>query len=177
MGTAGATKHATRGDSLEACRFPKTLRLWHTFFQRACDVHHTSRGCDWPAVAASRALLLHRHGAAFSKPLGLRIGDRRRRRGHRIALADGRYGSQSVGNWMRARCDEVGLPQCTSHGVRKIAATKGAEGGATVHRLMSIFDWVTLQQAEAYTREANRRRLAQSSMHLLAAPFASGGPH
>jgi len=78
---------------------------------------------------------------------------------------------------MRARCDEVGLPQCTSHGVRKIAATKGAEGGATVHRLMSIFDWVTLQQAEAYTREANRRRLAQSSMHLLAAPFASGGLH
>lgn len=89
------------------------------------------------------------------------------------------FSAKGFGERMRKWCDEAGLPQCTSHGVRKIAATICADGGATVHHLMSIFDWVTIKQAEAYTREADRRRLAQSSMHLLAAPFTltSGGLH
>ena len=92
------------------------------------------------------------------------------------------FTAKGVGNYMRNRCDEAGLPQCTSHGVRKIAATIVAENGASVHQLMAIFDWVTLQQAETYTREASRRRLAQDAMHLLATPFTAntataGGLH
>lgn len=91
------------------------------------------------------------------------------------------FTAKGVGNWMRNRCDEAGLPQCTSHGVRKISATMVAEGGASEHQLMSIFDWATPTQAATYTREANRRRMAQDSMHLLAAPFSfnaeTGGLH
>jgi integrase len=91
------------------------------------------------------------------------------------------FSDKGFGNWMRARCDEAGLRRCTAHGVRKIGATILAERGATEHQLMSIFDWSTPAQAATYTREANRRRMAQDSMHLLAAPFTfnaeTGGLH
>ena len=35
------------------------------------------------------------------------------------------------GNWFRERCDEAGLPQCSSHGLRKLAATRLAEAGCS----------------------------------------------
>jgi len=35
------------------------------------------------------------------------------------------------GNWMRDRCDEAGLPQCSSHGLRKLAATRLANAGCS----------------------------------------------
>jgi integrase len=73
------------------------------------------------------------------------------------------------GNKMRQWCDEAGLPQCTAHGVRKAGATIAAENGATAHQLMAIFGWDTLKQAEVYTKAANRKRLAENSMHLIEA--------
>jgi len=51
--------------------------------------------------------------------------------------------------------------------VRKIAATRAADNGATVHELMAIFGWKTIAMAEVYTREANQRRLALASTHNL----------
>jgi len=42
-----------------------------------------------------------------------------------------------------------------------------AERGATAHKLMAIFGWRTIKQAEAYTRAADRKRLAGDAMHLL----------
>lgn len=55
----------------------------------------------------------------------------------------------------------------SAHGVRKIAATRAADNGATVHQLMAIFGWTTTQMAELYTKEANRRRLAREAAHML----------
>lgn len=78
----------------------------------------------------------------------------------------------SFGNWFRARCDEAGLPQCSAHGLRKVAATLAAEAGATPHQLMSMFGWRSLAEAERYTRAAERRRLAASGMSLLQAGLA-----
>lgn len=63
----------------------------------------------------------------------------------------------------RAWCDAAGLPQCTAHGIRKARATRMAESGKTTHQLMAAFGWVTLQEAERYTRRADRRRLAKSA--------------
>lgn len=71
-------------------------------------------------------------------------------------------------NWFRDRCNEAGLKDRSAHGVRKAAATYLAERGATAHQLMAIFGWQTIQQAEVYTREANRKRLARESRHLMA---------
>jgi integrase len=71
------------------------------------------------------------------------------------------------GNWFRERCDEADLPHCTSHGLRKAAATVAAENGATAHELMSICGWLTLKEAERYTRAAERKRLAERGMGRL----------
>ncbi len=71
------------------------------------------------------------------------------------------------GNWFRDRCDEAGLPQCSAHGLRKAGATRAAENGATAHQLMSMYGWKTLQEAEHYTKAAERRMLAASGMPLM----------
>ena len=71
-------------------------------------------------------------------------------------------------NWFRDRCNEAGLPNLSAHGLRKAGATRAAENGATAHQLMAIFGWRTIKQAEAYTRAAERAKLAGEAMHLLA---------
>jgi integrase len=73
------------------------------------------------------------------------------------------------GNKMRDWSNQAGLPGRTAHGVRKAGATIAAENGATAHQLMAIFGWDTLKQAEVYTKAADQKRLAESSMHLIAA--------
>lgn len=72
------------------------------------------------------------------------------------------------GNKMRDWCDEAGLPQCSSHGIRKFDASTAADNGATTHQLMAMFGWESVRQAEAYTRRANKKKLAKGAMHLLA---------
>jgi integrase len=77
------------------------------------------------------------------------------------------FTAAGFGNWFRAQCDLAGLPECSAHGLRKAGATIAAERGATVHQLMALFDWSTIQQAEVYTRSADRRRLAAEAAELL----------
>jgi integrase len=72
------------------------------------------------------------------------------------------------GNWFRRRCNEAGLPQCSAHGVRKASAARAAENGATVHQLMAMFGWMTMREAERYTRDAQRKKLAADASRLLA---------
>jgi hypothetical protein len=76
---------------------------------------------------------------------------------------------------MREWCDEAGLPECTSHGLKKAAATIVAEMGATDRQMMALFDWVTEKMANAYTRKANNTRLAADTARLLGA-FFTGTP-
>jgi len=72
--------------------------------------------------------------------------------------------AKAFGNWFKRRCVEAGLPHCTAHGLRKAGATIAAERGTSAHALMAIYGWTTLKQAELYTREADRRRLADEFM-------------
>jgi len=65
----------------------------------------------------------------------------------------------SLGNWFRRACVAAGVPG-RLHGLRKAGATIAAEGGATAHQLMAMFGWSRLEEAELYTREADRRRNA-----------------
>lgn len=65
----------------------------------------------------------------------------------------------SLGNWFRAACVAAGVPG-RLHGLRKAGATIAANGGATAHQLMSMYGWKKLEEAELYTREAERRQLA-----------------
>jgi integrase len=77
------------------------------------------------------------------------------------------FTADGFGNWFRDRCNEAGLPHCSAHGVRKASAARAAENGATVHQLMSMFGWLTMHEAQRYTRAAERKRLARDAASLL----------
>ncbi len=62
-------------------------------------------------------------------------------------------------NKMRQWCDDAGLPECSSHGLRKASATILAEAGATEHQLMAIFGWSDSKMAQHYTKTDQSRRI------------------
>src|SRR4029079_16578981 len=60
---------------------------------------------------------------------------------------------ESFGNEFREACKAAGVPG-SAHGVRKIAATRAANAGATVAQLEAIFGWTGGTMASHYTRSA-----------------------
>jgi hypothetical protein len=74
---------------------------------------------------------------------------------------------ESFGNLFRHACNAAGVPG-SAHGVRKVAATRAANSGATVAQLEAIFGWTGGVMASHYTRSADRARLAREAMHKLA---------
>jgi integrase len=75
---------------------------------------------------------------------------------------------ESFGNEFRKACRAAGLQGRSAHGLRKAAATRAANSGATVPELEAIFGWSGGRMASHYTRSADRRRLARGAMHKLA---------
>ena len=73
---------------------------------------------------------------------------------------------ESFGNLFRDAARQACVPG-SAHGVRKIAATRAANAGATVAQLEAIFGWQGGTMASLYTRAADRRRLAIEAMHKL----------
>jgi integrase len=78
------------------------------------------------------------------------------------------FSAAGFGNWFRQACNEAGLPKrCTSHGLRKAAATRLADRGATTTQLMAWFGWKTASEAERYTRNADRKHAAATAGKLI----------
>jgi integrase len=86
------------------------------------------------------------------------------------------FTAKGFGNWFRDRCDEAKLPRkdpetgklrCTPHGLRKSAAVRFADRGATVTQLMAWFAWKTPGEAIRYTEGADRRRAAKAAAEKL----------
>jgi integrase len=75
------------------------------------------------------------------------------------------------GNWMRDRCDEAGLPQCSSHGLRKLTATRLAELGCSEREIMSITGHKSVSEVSRYTKAADQSRLADQAMRKFAQPM------
>lgn len=75
---------------------------------------------------------------------------------------------ESFGNWFREACNAAGVTK-SAHGLRKLAATRLAEAGATVAQLEAWFGWRGGGMASLYTRKADRVKLAKSAGVLLAA--------
>jgi integrase len=73
---------------------------------------------------------------------------------------------ESFGNEFRKACRAAGVPG-SAHGLRKVAATRAANNGATVAELEAIFGWTGGRVASLYTRAADRRHLARRAMHKL----------
>jgi len=69
----------------------------------------------------------------------------------------------------------------SAHGIKKLAATRIADAGATVAELEAIFGWNDGGMASLYTRTSDRTRLAKSGIEKMQnkdAPHLSGtAPH
>lgn len=78
------------------------------------------------------------------------------------------FTANGFGNKFRGWCDQAGLPHCTAHGLRKAAAARLAEIGASEHEIMAITGHQTLKEVVRYTRAARRRQMAESGMAKLA---------
>lgn len=72
-----------------------------------------------------------------------------------------------LGNLFKTACQAAGIPNKSAHGIRKAAATRAANNGATVATLEAIFGWEGGQMAALYTRAADRRALAAEHMGKL----------
>jgi integrase len=91
---------------------------------------------------------------------GLAIISSESRPGHPI-------GPEQFGHWFRRMCNQAGLPHCSAHGLRKAAARRLAEAGATAHEIASITGHKTLAEVQRYSEAADRVRLARSAMDKL----------
>ena len=66
-------------------------------------------------------------------------------------------------------CREAGLPPGLSpHGLRKACGVRLAEAGCSAHEIMAVLGHRTLTEAQRYTMEADRTRMAASAMGKIA---------
>ena len=78
-----------------------------------------------------------------------------------------------LGTLFKKACVAAGIQGKSAHGIRKAAATRAANNGATVATLEAIFGWEGGQMAALYTKAADRRRLAAEHMEKLSKPGTS----
>jgi integrase len=69
----------------------------------------------------------------------------------------------SFGAWFRTKCNEAGLPQCSAHGLRKLAATQLAHAGASASEIAAVTGHKTLSEVAHYTASADQARLARAA--------------
>lgn len=74
---------------------------------------------------------------------------------------------EGLGNLMRRWADAAGLPECTSHGLRKACARRLAEAGATASQIQAITGHKTLAEVSRYTSAADRSELADAAFSKL----------
>ena len=86
-----------------------------------------------------------------------------------LVTAEGRpFSPVGFYNWFTAKARAAGLPKgCSPHGLRKAIARRLAEGGATASQMAAVTGHTTLAEVERYSRDANRRRLAEAGMAAL----------
>jgi integrase len=73
---------------------------------------------------------------------------------------------ESFSNAFRKMCRAAGVRK-SAHGLRKIAATRAANAGATVAELEAMFGWSGGGMASHYTKSADRKRLGIGAAHKL----------
>ena len=73
-----------------------------------------------------------------------------------------------LGNDFAKWVTEAGLPaRCRMHGLKKGGMRRLAEAGGTAHELMAISGHKTLTEVQRYTKDADRKKLADSGMAKL----------
>lgn len=69
-----------------------------------------------------------------------------------------------MGTAMRTWCNDAGLPQCSSHGLRKACSRRLIEAGATPHEMMAVSGHRTLAEAQKYAETFERSGAADRAM-------------
>jgi integrase len=77
------------------------------------------------------------------------------------------FTSAGFGNWFRDRCNEAGLPQCSAHGLRKLAATRMANAGCSTDQIKAVTGHKSLSEVARYTEAADQARLARQAMSMV----------
>lgn len=74
------------------------------------------------------------------------------------------FGKESFGTWFKKACVTAEVPG-SSHGLRKLAASRMAENGATEAELNAVFGWAQgSSESATYIRKASRAKLARGSV-------------
>lgn len=79
------------------------------------------------------------------------------------------FSAAGFGNRFREWCDQADLPQCSAHGLRKAAAARLAELGASDRMIMAITGHATAAEVDRYTAAARQKVLAAEAMKLFEA--------
>ncbi|GAB1362396.1 tyrosine-type recombinase/integrase [Rhodobacter sp.] len=77
------------------------------------------------------------------------------------------FTAAGFGNWMRGRCDEAGLADCSSHGLRKACARRLAEAGCSNQEIKAITGHETEAEVTRYTKSADQKIMAKHAMGKL----------
>ena len=78
------------------------------------------------------------------------------------------FTGNGFGNRFRKWCQEAGLPShCSAHGLRKAAAARLAEAGATELEIRSITGHQTSHEVNRYTKAASQKVMARAGMAKL----------
>ncbi|WP_375614029.1 tyrosine-type recombinase/integrase [Bartonella sp. AC151YNML] len=73
---------------------------------------------------------------------------------------------ENFGHAFRDACNAAGIKK-SAHGLRKLAATRAANSGATVSQLKALFGWTHDAMASLYTKSADRKKLALEAIKKL----------
>ncbi len=77
------------------------------------------------------------------------------------------FTAAGFGNWFRDLVRRAGLPErCSAHGLRKAAARRLADEGATTHQIAAITGHKSLSEVQRYTRSADQARMAREAVAL-----------
>jgi len=76
--------------------------------------------------------------------------------------------AESLRNRVRKWCDATGLPERSSHGIRKAVAEMMAQAGCSQHQIMAVMAHTQARTSEIYTKGVQRRALAEDGMAALA---------
>lgn len=79
------------------------------------------------------------------------------------------FSKAGLGNKMRAWCDAAGLPHCTMHGLRKAAARRAADLGASQQGLKAVGMWSGDHEVATYVADADQARLAATTLNAVIA--------
>jgi integrase len=82
-----------------------------------------------------------------------------------VTKSGGPYSGTDFSEFFRTQCDAAGLPKkCSAHGLRKAAARRLAESGASTHQIAAWTGHKTLVEVQRYTKAADQARLAREAI-------------